>query len=213
MEQASQQYENGKWQQFPVFQIRISQHEKGGGNGLAYQVHVVCQKLQGNIEIHAHPGNSGKTVNKLHGYSHQKNINDKQKEKPGTSCQGKEFAYRIIEGFFRINKKNVLKRPAGYKGINIPVGKIIKANGIAEGCQKSKQKKSSSQIKGGCFLLVLYTRMITVVKMYVFFRKNISQSRKYGNRKIVNSHDKSFLYIYILRQTGELCNQSVISVS
>ncbi len=145
MEEAACCHKKGKGQQFPVFQVRISQHEKGGGNGLADQIHVVCQKLQGNVEVRAQPWKSGKAVNKLHGYSHQKNIYDKQKEGKGTAGQGKEPAYHIIEGFFRVNEENIIKGPAGYKGINVPVGKIIKSDGIAEGRQKGKYQKSSSQ--------------------------------------------------------------------
>ncbi|GFI31258.1 hypothetical protein IMSAGC013_02652 [Lachnospiraceae bacterium] len=74
----------------------------------------------------------------MHGGGHQKEVDKQQKHRKRAACQRKQLAGQIVKGLASVIQENIVKRPGNDHAVNIPVGKIIKADGIPERGQKSE---------------------------------------------------------------------------
>ena len=127
-------------------QAGIGKKKKTDGDRLAEQVHIVCQKLQSEKEVNAEPWHPGIAVDKPHGCENQEAIDKQQKNRIREAGQTEDPAYKVKQRFIPVCGKSVTKGGGGCIFINFSVGEIIKADGVAEGSQKGKDKEGHGQI-------------------------------------------------------------------
>ena len=81
-------------------------------------------------------------------------------------------------------QENILKGPGDDQMINVPVGKIVEADGVPKGSQKGKQDKSKGQVADGMLLV------------FFFIGSEISQPCEKGNGNVIDSHSSTPFFVY-----------------